>query len=238
VAQAWLIRVESSAAWADMEAEANRAIAAAPTIKADTLGRRFSICCLPCVSTPSMPRDMLTPDCERPGPGPAGSHRGTRPPMSKIVGIPEMTWPLLASLARSCVYSRNRSSCAGGLPALSPDIDGPFDERDFAPVMRPSRFPRPSTWSSQAARTEPTRIPIEDRIGSTGDHPIIPRTRMARSGAANHVASIAISGRRYQRCDGLNCLHHFAASLMIGQGMSPKKGQRRPSLRPQGSRRR
>src|SRR5712675_909175 len=54
-----------------------------------------------------------------------------------------MNWPLLASLARSCVR-----------------------ERDFAPVMRPSRFPRPFYSASPARkRAIEDRDAIEDRNG-------------------------------------------------------------------------
>jgi hypothetical protein len=61
--------------------------------------------------------------------------------MPEVVGILEMTWPLLLSLVRSCVYARNKVVSSRGPAAPSLAIHGPFDERDFARVMRPHRIP-------------------------------------------------------------------------------------------------
>jgi hypothetical protein len=104
-AQAWPIRVVSSAARADVGTEASRTIAAAPTIKADTLGRQFSICCflsrcLRCPETRSRRTVSALPTsrsraCRQSSGGNPPSHAKC----SRHTGI---TWPLLASLARSC----------------------------------------------------------------------------------------------------------------------------------------
>src|SRR4030088_1464879 len=61
--------------------------------------------------------------------------------MPEVVGILEVTWPLLLSLVRSCVYARNKVVSSRGPAAPSLAIHGPFDERDFARVMRPHRIP-------------------------------------------------------------------------------------------------
>src|SRR3982074_99436 len=60
--------------------------------------------------------------------------------MPEVVGILEVTWPLLLSLVRSCVYARNKVVSSRGPAAPSLAIHGPFDERDFARVMRPHRI--------------------------------------------------------------------------------------------------